>query len=339
MRDRVRVRIGRLQGYASPFHATANIGMMTMKTHQHLFGPVPSRRLGRSLGVDLTPAKTCSFDCIFCQLGRTTCKTMERREYLPVDPVLEELRSWIREDGDADIVTLAGSGEPTLNSRFGDVIDVVHQSSRLPVALLTNGTTLIDPDVRRAAAKADIVKISLSAWDTASMHRVNRPCSGISFENLVEGQRRFRQEFSNRLWLEVFLVEGVNSHPDQVAAIAAIAQTIGADRIQLNTAVRPPAEAYVRALSAEAMTELAAIFSPEAETIAEFSAAHSSAIEATEERLRAMLHRRPCTAQQIADVFGLHPNEVSKYLGKLLRTKAVVTETRNGEIYYTHRNP
>ena len=305
-----------------------------MSAYKYLFGPVPSRRLGRSLGVDLTPFKTCSFDCIFCQLGRTTNRTLARQEYVPVDSVLAELGSWLQEDGKADYISLAGSGEPTLNSRFGDVIDFAHATSDIPVALLTNGTMLSDPAARRAAAKADLVKVSLSAWDAASLERVNRPCEGIEIKALIDGQWRFRQEFSGQLWLEVFLLLGVNSLPAEANRIAELAKVIGPDRVQLNTAVRPPAETFARPLPGGELAELAALFEPVAEVIAEFSADGSAGIRATEEMVLSMLQRRPCTSGQIAEVFGLHGNEVAKYIGKLLRTNRVRAEERAGVPYY-----
>ena len=138
-----------------------------VKQYQHLFGPVPSRRFGRSLGVDLTPYKTCTFDCIFCQLGRTTNQTFDRKEYVPVREVIDELDNWIKSSGEADYITLAGSGEPSLHSRFGEVIEFVRRSSSVPVALLTNGSLLKYADVRTAASNANVVKVSLSAGTQA----------------------------------------------------------------------------------------------------------------------------------------------------------------------------
>jgi wyosine [tRNA(Phe)-imidazoG37] synthetase (radical SAM superfamily) len=310
-----------------------------LSAYRHLFGPVPSRRLGRSLGVDLTPFKTCSFDCIFCQLGRTTNRTLVRDEYVPIGSVLKELGEWLEQGGHADYITLAGSGEPTLNSRFGEVIDFVHAHSLIPVALLTNGTTLADPAVRSAAAKADLVKVSLSAWNTASLERVNRPCQGITLKGLVEGQWQFRHEFHGQLWLEAFLLLGINSLPHEASHIAELVKVIGPDRVQLNTAVRPPAEAYVHPLPGEELAELARLFDPPAEVIAEFSPNGSADIRATEEMVLSMLRRRPCTATQIADVFGLHANEVAKYVGKLLRTNRIRAEKRAGIMYYARLAP
>ncbi|MBN2559612.1 MAG: radical SAM protein [Phycisphaerae bacterium] len=301
---------------------------------RYLFGPVPSRRLGRSLGVDLVPLKTCNFDCVFCQLGRTTHKTLERKEYVPISEVIEELDRWLKTDGQADYITLSGSGEPTLHSGFGEILEFVRSATAIPAVLLTNGALLSDPAVRRAAAHANIVKLSLSAWDQSSLEHINRPHPGLVFEHILEGQKRFREEFRGEIWMEVFIVWGLNSIPQDVSRIAQLAKQVGPDRIQLNTAVRPPAEDFVRALPRERLEELRGLFDPRAEIIAEFSAVKSPEVKANEDTILAMLTRRPCTAEHIAAVFGMHRNEVSKYLGKLLRTDLIRTKEEGGRVFY-----
>jgi len=300
----------------------------------HLFGPVPSRRLGRSLGIDVLPFKTCSYDCVFCQLGRTTRKTLERKEYVPTETVIEEFSEWLQSGGQADYITLSGSGEPTLHSRFGDIIRHVRSTCAIPVVLLTNGSLLSDPAVREGASHADIVKVSLSAANPSLFAHVNRPHAGLSFEEMIEGQRRFREEFKGELWVEVFIVWGINSASKDVTEIARLAKTLRPDRIQLNTAVRPPAEDYVQALPRERLEELTTLFDPPAEVIAEFSSTSSPEVRANEETILTMLARRPCTAEQISVVFGMHRNEVSKYLGKLLRTGRIRAERTAGEDFY-----
>lgn len=302
--------------------------------HRHLFGPVPSRRFGRSLGVDLTPYKTCSLDCVFCQLGRTVKKTIARKEYVPTDLVLAELAEWVKAGGSADYITLSGCGEPTLHSRFGDVLTFIREKSSIPSVVLTNGTMLHLPEVREAAALADVVKISLSAWDDDSFEWVNRPHAKLRFDQLVDGERIFRREFKGELWMEVFLVGGMNSTPRDVRKIALLAKEIQPDRIQLNTSVRPPAEDFVTPLSMGQMEELAGLFHPAAEIIGEFSTRHEEPVKAKEDEIFSMIERRPCTAEQIADVFGMHINEVSKYLGKLVRTDRVRAEHRRSAVYY-----
>ena len=309
-----------------------------MKKYKYLFGPVPSRRLGLSLGVDLTPYKTCSLDCIFCQLGRTTNKTLERREYVPIDDVLAELDDWFGKGGKADYITLSGSGEPTLHSRFGEIFEFVNKNSKISTALLTNGTMLNLPEVRDAACKAKTVKVSLSAWDQASFEHVNRPHPDLNFDQIVESYKDFRAEFKGKLLMEVFILWGINSIPGDVKKIAKLAKIIGPDVIQLNTAVRPPAEEFAVALPQEHMEELAQIFDPPAEVIAEFSADHTANIQANEDTILAMLQRRPVTAEEIAKIFGMHINEVSKYIGKLMRTDKIRSEHKHGNVYYISKS-
>jgi len=305
------------------------------KKYRYLFGPVPSRRFGRSLGVDLTPYKTCSMDCIFCQLGRTTEKTVARKEYVPTDIVLSELKDWLNKDGEADYITLSGSGEPTLHSRFGEVLEFIRSNSKIPAVLLSNGTLLHLPEVRDAANCANIVKCSLSAWDQASYEWVNRPHPQLRFDRLIKGQKDFCKQFKGQLWMEIFLIAGINSIPADVRKIADLAKEIGPDRIQLNTAIRPPAEDYATALSEKRMESLTDLFHPTAEIIAEFKANHSNHVQANQDTILSMLQRRPCTADQIADVFDMHLNEVSKYLGKLIRTGQIRSDLKKRAVYYS----
>ncbi len=301
--------------------------------YNHLFGPVPSRRFGRSLGVDLTPYKTCDLNCVFCQLGRTVNQTVTRDEYVPTDAVLAELDTWLKTDGEADYITLSGAGEPTLHSRFGEVFEFIHARSSIPTVLLTNGTLLYLPEVRKAARFADIVKVSLSAWDQASYKRVNRPHPKLSFKHLVEGQKTFRTQFERQLWMEVFLIDGFNSMPADVRKIAALAKAIAPDRIHLNTAVRPPAEDFVTSLSLDKLSSLTHLFQPTAEVIADLKVP-SKPMQANEDSILSMLQRRPCTSEQVAEVFGLHLNEAAKYLGRLMHNHQIRAEYRNTIVYY-----
>ena len=301
---------------------------------KHLFGPVPSRRLGRSLGVDLTPFKTCTLDCIFCQLGRTTRQTLDRQEYVSVAGVTKELQDWIEAGGQADYVTLAGSGEPTLNTGFGEVLKFVHERTAIPTALLSNGTLFWQSGVREAAKEADVVKLSLSVWDQFSFEHVNRPHPDLSLVNIMEGYRAFRNTFQGKLWIEVFLLWGMNSVRHDVEKIAELVNAIGPDEIHLNTAVRPPSENFALPMPQSKMEELTGLFRPAAKVIAEFTSDKSVDVAANEKTILAMLKRRPCTAAQIAGVFGIHLNEVSKYIGKLLRTGRIRAQAGDHEAYY-----
>jgi len=302
--------------------------------YRYLFGPVPSRRFGRSLGVDLTPYKTCCYDCVFCQLGQTTNKTIERKDYVPIDAVLEEIKHWLTSDGQADYITLSGAGEPTLNSSFGKVLEFIRNSTDIPSALLTNGAMLHLPEVRKAASAASVVKISLSAWNQASLEWVNRPNPQLTFDQLINGLKAFRAQFSGRLWMEVFLISAVNSMHKEIRKIAALAKDIAPDRIQLNTAVRPPSEDFVTPLSEERMSLLTNMFQPAAEIITNFNTFNRAGLQANQDTILKMLQRRPCTARQIADGFGMHLNEVLKYLGILMRNRYIRAVTKKNDVYY-----
>lgn len=307
------------------------------KEYKYLFGPVPSRRFGRSLGVDLTPFKTCSFDCVFCQLGSTKKTLLERREYVPIDEVLNELRDWLERDGRADYITLSGSGEPTLHKHFGRVLEFVQATSEISSILMTNSSMLRLAEVRESAAKANIVKVSLSAWDQKSLDLINRPHRDLSFDEIVAGLKSFRREFSGEMHLEVFLVKGLNSTRADVARIATIANEIEPDIVQLNTAVRPPAE-EISAVSREEMEKFAELFTRKTEVIANFDALSGEKIKATQESLYSMLKRHPCTAEHIGQVFGMQTNEVAKYIGNLMRAGKIKSERKSGHIYYFLKN-
>jgi wyosine [tRNA(Phe)-imidazoG37] synthetase (radical SAM superfamily) len=303
---------------------------------RYLFGPVPSRRLGRSLGIDLIPLKTCSFNCLFCQLGRTAAAglTLERREYALVAEVVAEFDAWLAAGGTADTVTLAGSGEPTLHSRFGEVIDAAHARCPVRTALLTNSSLMSLPEVREAAARSDLVKVSLSAWDQASFLAINRPHPALVFAEIAEGLRLFRQQFTGELWMEVFVVAGLNDTIADMRRIAALAEPIRPDHIHLNTAVRPPAEATAGAVAADRLAQLAAVFTPPAEVIASFQSDAVHHQKAGAGDILAMVGRHPCTAVDIMAAFGLSAEELDRCLRELLRSGKVRTQSSGGRRYF-----
>jgi wyosine [tRNA(Phe)-imidazoG37] synthetase (radical SAM superfamily) len=299
----------------------------------HVFGPVPSRRLGRSLGVDLIPFKTCSFDCIYCQLGVTTCKTVERKEWVPIEPVLAELREKL--SSNPDYITVSGSGEPTLHCRIGELIERIKTLTDVPVAVLTNGSMFWDETVRRQLLRADLVVPSLDAGDEETFRRVNRPHEDVSFEQLMAGLIAFRGEFGGRYWLEVFLLSGINADDEHVERLIAQVDRIRPDRIQLNTVARPTAESSAIAVPEARMHELAARFHPPAEVIGKFHPTHEQPqTAANRDHILELLRRRPCTLHDIANGLELHENEVVKYLADL-RAEGTIAETRvAGRLHY-----
>jgi wyosine [tRNA(Phe)-imidazoG37] synthetase (radical SAM superfamily) len=306
------------------------------RPYGYVFGPVPSRRLGRSLGVDLVPFKTCTYDCIYCQLGRTTAKTRERREYVPVADVLSELRGALSHGPPPDYVTLSGSGEPTLHSRLGEVIDAIKNLTEIPLAVLTNGSLLWDRDVRRSLKSADLVIPSLDAGDGRVFHLVNRPHPDLSFSRMVEGLRLFRDDFRNLIWLEVFLLAGVTGVRGHATKVARLAREIRPDRIHLNTVSRPPAEDRARPVPEEILARLAGLFEPRAEVISESDAAKP--VEdggVAREDILALLSRRPCTMEDVAGGLGMHAAEAAKLLAVLAAAGKVKIACRDGRHFYT----
>lgn len=307
------------------------------EAYQYLFGPVSSRRLGRSLGVDLIPFKTCTMNCVFCQLGDTPCAVSERSDYAPMQDVLAELERWTAADGQADHITLAGSGEPTLHTRFGDVFRWVKKYTDMASVLLTNGSLLHLPEVRADAALADKVKVTLSAWDEASFQQLHRPAKGVSFDLLVSGERAFREQFQGELSVEIFIVEGINSHVEDVRKIAAIVESIHPDRIDLNTAVRPPADTGVKAVSPEQLAALADILGPKTEGSAAFRKPCGSAVEVTADALCGFLRRHPATAEQLAATFGCGVHELELTLSRLVDERVICCRECDGTCYYFYR--
>jgi len=271
----------------------------------HLFGPVPSRRLGRSLGVDLIPPKTCPYDCIYCEVGPTTRQTGKRFPY-QAETIISELEDYLKDlPQPPDIITLAGSGEPTLNLGLGRIIRIIKEMSHIPVAVLTNGALLYLPEVRQELAAADLVLPSLDSARDETYRLINRPLPGLSLESLLEGLTSFRQEYRGRIWLEVMLLKGLNDTGEELTRLGQALTKIAPDKIQLNTAVRPVVESAARPLDKAGMAAAAAYLKGPVEVIASFNRADIAELPCQDEDLVEMLSRRPMTAADMAKALGL----------------------------------
>ncbi len=307
--------------------------------YRYLFGPVPSRRLGSSFGVDLVSAKTCSFDCVFCQVGRTGVLTIDRKEYVPVSAVVAELQDWIGHGGKADFITLAGAGEPTLNVGFGHVIDAIHHLSKIKTAILSNGSLFYMPEVRLDACMSDLVKVSLGAWDQDSFEKLNQPIAGLKFSSVLEGLRVFGKEFKGVLWLEIFVVAGINDQKESMQRIADLAFEIGPDHIHLNTVVRPPADHSARAVSLKVLEQFASLFSPVAEVIPSFSTRDPSMTDGGKKNIAGLLARHPCRIEDVAMLFGGDCAKAKVLLSEMLSQGDVRLEMHGEQSFYTGVDP
>jgi wyosine [tRNA(Phe)-imidazoG37] synthetase (radical SAM superfamily) len=307
---------------------------------KYVFGPVPSRRLGQSLGIDLVPYKTCSYDCIYCQLGRTVEKTLTRKEYVPLEAVLDETAQRLAEEVKPDYVTLSGSGEPTLYSRLDELIAGIRRLTRTPVAVLTNGSLLWIPEVRRGLLEANVVIPSLDAGSEEVFQRVNRPHPDLDFAEVLSGMVSFHEEFGGQIWLEVFLLKRFSADRAQVGRMARLTEQLKPDRIQLNTVLRPPAEKCALAVDSTTMHSLAAIFGDRAEVISDPpDSEHNSAVEAGEAAIMGLLRRRPCTIQDVSRGLGIPAAEAAKRLDLLERDGEIIIRRRAGKVFYSPSRP
>lgn len=310
--------------------------------YHHLFGPVPSRRLGISLGIDLVPHKTCSYNCIYCECGKTTDLTTERREYVKTAEVIEELREYLGTSPELDYITLAGSGEPTLHSGMGEIIRFLKaEFPAYRVAVLTNGSLLPDPEVRADLMEADLVIPTLNAVSEPAFRKINRPHRDITQKTVIEGITAFAREFPGAIWLEVFIVPGINDSDEEIGLINAAITAIGPDKVQLNTLDRPGAVAWVEPADETTLKRIAALITgapveivaalPSRDTVASFH-------EEVADFIMTMVRRRPATADDIARATGLHKNEVNKYIQFLLESGEITRKTGERGVFFLPKN-
>jgi wyosine [tRNA(Phe)-imidazoG37] synthetase (radical SAM superfamily) len=291
----------------------------------YLFGPVLSRRLGLSMGVDLLRYKTCNLDCVYCELGRTACLTSCRDRFVPKQKVIKEIE--LKRAEPFDHLTFAGSGEPTLSLDLGEIVTQAKKIVEAPVAVITNSSLLSSPSVRKEIAAADVVLPSLDAVSQTAFQAVNRPVPGLLAEEMIQGLKDFRKEFSGEIWLEVMLVRGINDL--EAEAIARAAESTEPDRIQLNTVVRTPAEP-VEALSEEEMQRMLEIF-PGAELIPDWDWSVPTRIR---DRLIDLLSGKPSTLEEISQQMEIERNDAIKYCKILEKDGFISRRLHTGKLYF-----
>lgn len=301
-----------------------------------LFGPVSSRRLGLSLGIDLLPPKICTFDCIYCEIGRTTLRTAKRKEYVPTSEVLKEAENYLQsEAAKIDYVTVTASGEPTLHSKIGDIISRLKDISPKPVAVITNSSLLHLPEVRRALLKADVILPSLDAVRPDTFRRINRPIRSIRIEQIISGLKDLRQKYTGQIWLEILFVQGINDRPEEVEELRKALKAIQPDRIQLNTVDRPPAEDYAAPLSSARLETIREVLGERAEVIVDFKRRIQQGFRPlVESEILAMLARRPCTAEDISGLLNVSQAEISAVMESLIKKHRAQCKTYDQRVFY-----
>ncbi len=312
-----------------------------------VYGPVPSRRLGLSLGINITPFKTCTLDCVYCQCGRTTKKTLERRSFFPIEDILTAVRSAVRNwqpatrNSQLSFLTFSGEGEPTLNRDIGRLIRRLKREFSIPVAVITNSTLMPDPQVRRDLYAADLVVPSLDAADQRNFARVDRGHRDLRVADTIAGLKLFRHYFRGKMWLEIMLVKGVNDSVEHIVALRKAAWEIKPDRVQLNTVVRPPAEKSAKPMSHEDLEQIQCLFGPNTDVM-ESSASPSVQARIPRRRFRgrpdvaiaATVANRPVTRADLAGALGIAPKTLDSALRRLLRAKRIRQVDFWGKTFY-----
>jgi wyosine [tRNA(Phe)-imidazoG37] synthetase (radical SAM superfamily) len=307
-----------------------------MQKYRHLYGPVPSRRLGRSLGIDLVPHKICTYDCIYCQIGKTTKKTLLRKEYVPAEEVLGELKAFLQEGGTSvDYLSLGGSGEPTLHSKIRSVIKDIKKIARIPVAVITNGSLFYEKKVREDLLQADVVLPSLDGVSPKVFKRINRSHHELSAEKVIEGMVEFRKGYKGQIWLEILFCKGVNDTPEELQKMKEAVSRIQPDLVHLNTVVRPPSEDWVKPLSQEEMEEIRAFLGERASIISEFD---RHLIYVTKEDVKdgilRILKRRPLSLSDLSKWMGIPQKELEEEITSLSQEKKIKSRIHGNSIYY-----
>ena len=306
--------------------------------YKYLFGPVPSRRLGLSLGVDLVPKKVCSLNCVYCEVGKTTKLTIDRKEYVLFDKVKDEMQDFMKTNPEIDYITFSGAGEPTLNSRLGELITFVKRMyPDKKVAVLTNGTMLYNKDLRKELLLADVILPSLDAASQEVFEKIDRPHKQINIANYIQGLVDLRKEYKGEIWLEIMLIKEYNDSNCELSKIKNAIDNIKPDRVQLNTLDRPGTVHDIGAVSQSKLREIKRKWRTEnVEIIAAPSQrkhihSYSQDIEA---HILNTISRRPCTLDDLHQFLGIHINEINKYLGVLEESNKIKKQVQERGVFY-----
>lgn len=306
--------------------------------YKYLFGPVPSRRLGISLGVDLVPRKVCSLDCVYCEVGKTTKLTTDKKEYISLDKIKKELTDYFNSNPDPDYITFSGYGEPTLNLRMGDIMQFIKQMKpHIPMAVLTNGTLLNHKEVRDTLLMADLILPSLDAATKGGFEKINRPDPSLDIHEIIQGLIDFSAEYKGKIWLEVFILPDYNTNEQELLALKAAIQKINPTSVQLNTLDRPGTMDGLRGATVDELEKVKDFWNlPNVEIIAAVAKRESSTAYRKDVATAILetIDRRPCTLEDLHTILGLHVNEINKYLGVLQEgNKIEIVKQERGNFY------
>lgn len=305
--------------------------------YKYVFGPVPSRRLGISLGIDLLPFKTCSFNCIYCECGRTTQYLNERKEFFPVEDIFSEISDYLSNNEYPDFLTFSGSGEPTLYSKLGDLISMCKSNfPEVKIAIITNSSLLYREDVRKECSLADVVLPSLDSARLESFIKLDRPLDKDKLNLIILGLIEFRKIYDKEIWLEIFFAQGINDTEEDLESLYQAIIKIKPDLVQLNTLDRPPAESFTKPVTKKFLEDIAKRWNDlPVEIISRYK--NRNEIEnyskEFEQQLLNALKRRPLTRSDLIAAFNKPMVEIAKYLDILEYEKKIKNVILNKKIF------
>ncbi len=302
---------------------------------KYVFGPVNSKRLGHSLGIDVTPKKTCTYDCIYCQIGKNENTVISPIESVDADTVVFELKKHLHKYKDIDYITFSGSGEPTLYANIKHLIREIKNISDVPVCVITNGSLFYKQEIRSSIMLADLIIPSLDAGCEATFKKINMPNSAITFDKMVEGLISFSRVYKGRIWLEVFVIENVNDNMEEMKLISDIVSKMKVEKVQLLTADRPIAYKEYKPVSYEKLQELSKYFDCKVEVFGKPNyKKYGSNKEISDNDILALLQRHPTTKEGIAYSLQADISIIITLLAKLLEDKKIEIKNVDGDDCY-----
>lgn len=301
---------------------------------KYIFGPVPSRRLGSSLGIDVVPHKTCNLDCIYCEVGKTNNMTITKKSFMKIDEIIAELNEIypiLKEK--IDVITVTGSGEPTLNKDLYNIINKIKETVHHPTVLLTNGTLVTDDEVKKAMYEFDIVVPSIDAVSQDIFQKINKPHKRLELDNILRHLKIFSDNYHGKLWIEVLLVKGINDNYTELKKIADYIKSLKYEKVQLNTVFRPPAYQEAKGLKDEELLDMAIFLKNEGiavEPVQNFIKNLKVETSKIEDFVQSILKMRPCTLRDLISIFDTDEKEICN----IINNNNIKSYNHKGETFY-----
>ncbi|MFA5336910.1 MAG: radical SAM protein [Candidatus Omnitrophota bacterium] len=302
----------------------------------YFYGPVPSRRLGFSLGVNLTPKKLCTFNCVYCQLGETTKKTIKRFFY--VDPVelKKELTKIVNRNPKIDYISISGSGEPTLHKGLDKIIDTIRETTnnKYRVCVITNSSLLYKKEVRKELEKADLIIPSLDAATEESFSRIDKPHKQITLKKIVDGLINLRKEFKGKIWLEIMILGGINDSLKEAGIFKKLVAKIKPDKVQLNLPIRPSG-ASIALPDYERVKKIKKIIGKKCEIVSSFyKDAQNNFSKSVQSDIMKYLNIRPATMRDLEKSVGIEKGTLARQIKRMLDLGLIIKKIYNRKVYF-----